>query len=103
FLIIFNIANIHNDPPYWRDFLYLMINAGMVWQLAQIWANKDPIQRAKAAGGAMVIGVFAAIQSLVAFVYYFMARTEMFLSPITQSFAFWCLKPFMGSNGEDAE
>ena len=45
--------------------------------------------RAKAAGGAFFLGVVGLVQSLVAFTYFFMARTEMFLSPVTQSFAYW--------------
>ena len=103
FLIIFNIANIHNDPPYWRAFLFLMIDVGIVWQLALVWQNKDVQQRVKAARGAMVMGILAAIQTLSALAYYYMARTEMFLSPITQSFTYWLFKPLMGGSGEAAE
>jgi hypothetical protein len=88
-LIIVNIANIHNDPPYWRDFLWLMINVGMVLQLMVFAKEKNPITRINNAKGALTMGIFAAIQSLLAFIYFFMAKTDLFLSPITQAFTYW--------------
>ncbi|MBI4533882.1 MAG: hypothetical protein HY711_08025, partial [Candidatus Melainabacteria bacterium] len=103
FLIIFNIANIHNDPPYWRAFFFLMIDAGIVLQLWLIWKKTDLPDRAKSAGAAMIMSTLGALQALTAIVYYFMARTEMFLSPLTQSFAYWLLKPFVGTSGNRAE
>lgn len=92
FLIIFNIANIHNDPPYWRDFLWLMGDVGIIWQLALIWKVKDLKEKAKQAGGALVMGVLAAIQTLTAFVYYYMAKTEMALDPMLHQFAYRCVR-----------
>jgi multisubunit Na+/H+ antiporter MnhG subunit len=74
----------------------LTVNIGMVWQLALIWKNPDAVQRAKAAGGAMIIGVVAFFQAVFALWYYYMAKTEMFLSPILQSFCYWLFRPFMG-------
>lgn len=97
-LIIAGIANIHNDPPYWRCFLFVMVDIGMVWQLALVWATSDLQYRLRSASGAMVMGWLAAVQSLWALWYYFMARTEMFLSPILQSFAYFVFRPFMGGN-----
>jgi quinol-cytochrome oxidoreductase complex cytochrome b subunit len=88
FLIIFNIANIHNDPPYWRDFLWLMGDIGIIWQLALIWKLTDLKERAKQFTGAVVMGVLALIQSLCALAYYFMAKTEMALDPLLHQFAY---------------
>jgi quinol-cytochrome oxidoreductase complex cytochrome b subunit len=102
-LIIANIANIHSDPPPWRDFLYLMVNIGMVWQLALVWTSKDLVLKYKAATGAFVMGVVCLIQTALAIVYYYMALTEMFLSPVTQSFTYWLLRPFMGGSADAAE
>jgi hypothetical protein len=103
YLIIVNIANIHNDPPYWRDALWLTVNLGMIWQLALIWKNPDPIQRAKASFGAALIGVLGAIQGVYALWYYYMAKTEMFLSPILQGFCYWVMRGFMGNSANTAE
>ncbi len=102
-LIIANVANIHSDPPYWRDFLYLMINAGMLLQLLVYWRDRNIAQRARYAFGALVMGIFCLVQSLVALTYYYMARTEMFLSPVTQAFTYWLCRPFMGDNAARAE
>ncbi len=99
-LIIIGIANIHSDPPYWRDFLFLMVNIGMIWQLKLIWDNPDAQARAKAAVGCMIMGVTCAIQTVCAVFFYFMAKTEMFFPPITQAFAYWLAKPFMGQAGD---
>ena len=91
FLIIFNIANIHNDPPYWRDFLWMMGDVGIVWQIALIWKVKDLKDKAKQAGAALMMGILAAIQTLVAFVYYFMAKTEMAMDPMLHQFVYRCV------------
>lgn len=88
FLIIFGIANIHNDPPYWRDFLWLMADAGIVWQLGLAWMTKDVRARLQAAGGAIVMGTLTLIQTILAILYYFMARTELSLDPIGRQFAY---------------
>lgn len=103
YLIIVNIANIHNDPPFWRDSLYLMIDIGLVLQMALIWKETNLVQRAKGAFAAMVMGIVGVVQTLVAFVYFFMARTEMFLSPLTQAWTYGAFRPFMGNNAETAE
>src|SRR5262249_38278377 len=92
FLIIFNIANIHTDPPYWRAFLYLTIDAGVVWQLWLFWNTTDPVQKARQVKQAMVVTVLGFIQTFWAVVYYYMAQTELFLSPVSQSFCYWLLK-----------
>ena len=102
-LIIANIANIHNDPPYWRCFIFLMVDIGMIWQLALIYASSDLQYRIRSAGGAMVMGVLCGIQSVWALWYLCMAKTEMFLSPILQSFVYFLLRPFMGPYAAQAE
>lgn len=94
-LIIVNIANIHNDPPYWRSFLWLLPNLGMLWQLVVYFAEPNPIIKAKFALGAMTMAVVAGIQTVLAVFYYYMALTEMFFSPITQSLTYWMLRPFV--------
>lgn len=103
FLIIFNIANIHNDPPFWRDSLYLMIDIGILLQLALIWKESNLVQRAKGAFAGMVMGIVGAVQTVVAIVYFFMAKTEMFLSPITQAWTYAAFRPFMGNHAQAAE
>lgn len=103
FLIIFGIANIHNDPPYWRSFLYLMVDIGIFLQLALVWTNPDIQQRLKGAQGALVMAIVGGVQSLVGLVYYFMAKTEMFLSPVTQAFAYLFTRPFAGDSAKQAE
>ncbi len=103
FLIIVNIANIHNDPPYWRDFLYLTIDVGIVWQLALMWMESDPIKSAKNIRPAIVLAIVAAIQSFWGWTYYYMARTEMFMSPLSQSFAYMLMRPFVGDSAKKAE
>jgi hypothetical protein len=102
-LIIAGIANIHNDPPYWRDFLFLMVDIGMFWQLALVWSSEDVQYKLRSAGGAVVMGWLCAIQSVWALWYYFMARTEMFLSPILQAFVYFLFRPFMGEYAGTAE
>ncbi len=88
FLIIFNIANIHNDPPYWRDFLWLMCDIGIIWQCCLFLTAADLKQRLKHASGAMVMGVLGAVQTLVAVIYYFMAKTELAMDPMMHQFAY---------------
>lgn len=94
-LIVINIANIHSDPPWWRDGLWLMVNIGVVLQLCVYLAEKDVRQKIAYAKGALTMGIIMVIQSILAFVYYFMARTEMFLSPLTQAWTYMAFRPFM--------
>jgi ubiquinol-cytochrome c reductase cytochrome b subunit/cytochrome b6 len=102
-LIIANIANIHTDPPYWRAFLYLTVDIGILWQLWLIWTNPDTIARAKSALGCAIMMTVGIIQSVVAIVYFFMARTEMFLSPITQGWCYMVTRPVLGDKAEKLE
>lgn len=94
-LIVINIANIHSDPPWWRDGLWLMVNIGVILQLCVYLAEKEVRQKIAYAKGALTMGIIMVIQSILAFVYYFMARTEMFLSPLTQAWTYMTLRPFM--------
>jgi quinol-cytochrome oxidoreductase complex cytochrome b subunit len=103
FLIIFNIANIHNDPPYWRIFLYLMVDAGLLMQMAVMWNNPDLQARVRQANGALIMAGVGVVQTIVGIVYYFMAKTEMFLSPITQAWTYGALRVFLGDNAQKAE
>lgn len=96
-LIIVNIANIHTDPPYWRAFLYLTVDAGIIWQLWLIWTSSDAQWRAKQARPALIMGILGATQAFWGLVYYYMAKTELFLSPITQAFTYWLWRPFIPS------
>ena len=66
FLIIGGIANIHNDPPYWRLFLYGLIDIGVLWQLLLVWQTTDAMQRLKSAKGALIMAALGGIQTLVA-------------------------------------
>lgn len=102
-LIIVNIANIHNDPPYWRDFLYVLPNIGIIWQLILYWQTTNPMEMLKHKAGCVVMGSLAAIQSVLALVFFYMARTDMFFSPLTQSFAYWMCRGFMGGSADKAE
>ena len=102
-LIIVNIANIHTDPPYWRGFLYCMVDIGILWQLFLIWTNPDVQQRAKAATGAFIMTIMGLIQLAVSVCYFYMAKTEMFLGPITQAWAYAAAKPFLGANAQVVE
>lgn len=103
FLIIYNIANIHTDPPYWRDFLFLMVDAGIIWQCWLIWKTDDLKEKAKAYTGAMIMGVLGLLQTITAAWFYFMAKTEMFFSPLSQAFAYWLARPLMGASADAAE
>jgi quinol-cytochrome oxidoreductase complex cytochrome b subunit len=88
YLIIVNIANIHNDPPYWRDFLWLVPDLGIIWQLALVWGMTDIKQKVNAASGCIVMGTLALIQTLLAVVYYFMAKTELAMDPMGHQFVY---------------
>jgi quinol-cytochrome oxidoreductase complex cytochrome b subunit len=96
-LIIVNIANIHNDPPYWRDFLWGLVDIGVLMQLAIFWYEKDLKVKARYATGALTMGIVMVVQGILAFVYYFMAATEMFLSPLTQAWTYMALRVFIPS------
>lgn len=102
-LIIVNIANIHNDPPYWRSIMYGMVDIGLIWQMVLIWQSKDAKEWAKGATPSIVMIIIAALQSALAFTFWFMAKTEMFLSPLTQGWFYWMVRPFMGENAEKVE
>ena len=105
FLIIVNIANIHNDPPYWRLFLYGLIDIGVIWQLVLMWQEKQMPQRLKNAKAAMILAMVGAVQGIVAIAYYYMAKTEMFLSPIGQGWFYrlFCNKITAGDACKKAE
>ncbi|MDR3612277.1 MAG: cytochrome b N-terminal domain-containing protein [Candidatus Obscuribacterales bacterium] len=103
YLIIVNIANIHVDPPYWRDFLWGTIDIGILWQCFLVYTTKDPVQKAKSAMGAVSMAVLAAIQLVLAVMYYYMAKTEMFFSPITQAWTYMAFRPFGAQHFEKAE
>lgn len=103
YLIIVNIANIHTDPPYWRDMLFLMVDIGIFLQLGLMFTTKDPMQRLKNAKGALVMGIVGAIQAVTAVWYYFMARTEIFFDPLLHSFLYWIFRPFGGDGLVKAE
>lgn len=102
--IVEGFANIHTEPPYWRDFLWMMVDVGVVLQLAvYLWGIPDVRQKIALAKGALTMGIVMFIQSVLAFLYYFMARTEMFLSPLTQAWTYWSMRWALGSNAEPAE
>ena len=101
-LIIAGVANIHNDPPYWRSFLFGLIDAGILMQLyVYVQGNKTVHEKALFARGCLTMGIAAAIQTFWAFVYCFMARTEMFLSPLSQAAAYLITKD-LGALGKAA-
>ncbi len=104
-LIIVNIANIHNDPPYWRSFLWGLIDLGILLQLWVYGKDFKTVQeKAVAAKGCIVMGITAAIQTFWAIVYYYMALTEMFFSPLTQAWTYGLCKTLGSiSKGEQAE
>jgi hypothetical protein len=103
YLIIVNIANIHSDPPYWRDFLWLTIDIGVVWQCYLIFTNKDNMQRVKSAKGAAWMVLLSGVEFIWAVMYYFMAKTEMFFSPITQGWTYMFFRPFAGDAAPKVE
>jgi quinol-cytochrome oxidoreductase complex cytochrome b subunit len=92
-LIIAGIANIHNDPPYWRSFLFGLIDLGILAQLI-IYAKgyRSLPEKALAARGCLTMGIAAGIQTFWAAVYYFMARTEIFLGPLSQAWTYMLCK-----------
>ncbi|MBZ0186963.1 MAG: cytochrome b N-terminal domain-containing protein [Candidatus Obscuribacterales bacterium] len=102
-LIIANIANIHEDPPFWRSFLYLTVDIGIVWQLFIILTNKDVKARAKAAVPALIMAAIGISQTFWAWVYFYMAQTEMFLSPLGHGAIYGLCRPFMGDAGPQLE
>jgi quinol-cytochrome oxidoreductase complex cytochrome b subunit len=93
YLIIINVANIHNDPPYWRVFLYGMVDVGVLWQLALMWFEKNPAQRAKNVRPAIIMGSVMLIQSVLTFAYYLQAKTEMFLDPLMHAGVYSVVRP----------
>lgn len=105
FLIIVNIANIHNDPPFWRLFLFGLIDIGVLWQLALMCQETQIPQRLKNARAALILAVVGAVQTIVALGYYFMAKTEMFLSPLGQGLVYrlFCNKLTAGDSAKQAE
>lgn len=102
-LIIVNIANIHSDPPWWRSFLFGLIDVGIIMQLMVYLKDFKTVQeKAVAVKGALVMGIVAGIQTFWAIVYYFMALTEMFMGPITQAWTYMLVKG-LGGLGKAAE
>lgn len=83
-LIIVNIANIHEDPPWWRAFLYLTVDIGLLWQMVLIWGSKDAKEWAKGVRPALIMASVGAIQTFLSICYWFMAKTEIFFSPLSQ-------------------
>jgi quinol-cytochrome oxidoreductase complex cytochrome b subunit len=103
YLIIINVANIHNDPPFWRSLSYLAIDAGIIWQLVMIWQSKDAKEWAKGVRPSVVMFVLGAIQTVLAVLYYYMAKTEMFMSPLTQAFTYLAFRPFWANKADELE
>lgn len=95
YLIIVNIANIHYDPPYWRDFLWLPANVGVVWQCMQFLKATDVKERLKNASGAIVMGWVCLVQGALAIVYYFMAKTELAMDPMAHQFVYQLVRGFI--------
>ncbi|MBX9667523.1 MAG: cytochrome b N-terminal domain-containing protein [Candidatus Obscuribacterales bacterium] len=103
YLIIINVANIHNDPPFWRSASYLAIDAGILWQLVLIFKSKDAKEWAKGIRPSIVMAVIGALQTILAVAYYYMARTEMFLSPLTQAFTYAAFRGFWSNDAQKLE
>ncbi len=103
FLIIVGIANIHNDPPYWRLFFYGTIDIGIIWQLALIWLNKDVRERVKATQGAFILGVVGAVQTILGWTFYYMARTEIFMDPMWHQFVYRLMRNTFLQQAEQVE
>ena len=102
-LIIVNIANIHNDPPYWRSFLWGLIDVGILMQLFVYTKGFKTVQeKAVAVKGCIAMGVLAAIQTFWAVVYYFMALTEMFFDPLLHVTGYGLVKALGGLAQADA-
>jgi quinol-cytochrome oxidoreductase complex cytochrome b subunit len=102
-LIIVNIANIHTDPPIWRSSLYLMINIGVIWQTVLILKNKNLLEKAKMVRPCVIMAVISLIQTFFAGVYFYMAKTEMFIDPLGHGALYSMARPFMGKTAEEAE
>lgn len=102
-LIVINIANIHSDPPWWRDGLWMLVDVGVVLQLLIYLSTTDVRQKIMMAKGALTMGIVMVVQAVLAFLYYFMAITEMFLSPLTQAWTYMFFRPFMGDTANKAE
>lgn len=102
-LIIINIANIHDDPPWWRASMYYLVDAGILWQIWYIWQESDLKKKAKFTTGCLTMGFISFIQVIWAVWYYYMAKTEMFLSPLLHAFTYMACKPFIGANAATAE
>lgn len=97
YLIIVNIANIHTDPPYWRDGLFLLIDVGIGLQLALMFMETDVQKRLKNAKGALVMAALGAVQTITGIWFYFMAKTEIFFDPLLHS---WVYSMFRGFGGD---
>lgn len=103
FLIIANIANIHNDPPYWRLFFYATIDIGILWQLGLIWMNPDALQRVKQANAALILGIVGLVQTVLAWIFYYMAQTEIFMDPMWHNFVYSLFRGVMGDTANKVE
>lgn len=102
-LIIINVANIHTDPPIWRSSLYLMINVGVMWQAYLIIKNKNLAEKARLVKACAIMAIVSLIQTFFAGVYFFMAKTEMFIDPLGHGALYAMARPFMGKSAEEAE
>lgn len=102
-LIIANIANIHSDPPFWRAFMYLLIDVGIIWQLVLLWQQSDMKEKAKGVSACVVMGLIGATQAFWGWVFYYMAKTEMFMSPLSQAGTYLLCRPFMGKDAQATE
>ena len=102
-LIIVNIANIHTDPPYWRSFLYLTIDIGIIWQLYLISTNKDLKWKAKQTVACAIMLGLALVQCFWSWVYDYMAKTEMFIDPLGHAALYSLGRGAMGDSAEKVE
>ncbi|MCW5822548.1 MAG: cytochrome bc complex cytochrome b subunit [Cyanobacteria bacterium TGS_CYA1] len=102
-LIIANIANIHSDPPFWRAFMYLLIDVGIIWQLVLLWQQSDMKEKAKGVVPCVIMALIGATQAFWGWVFYYMARTEMFMSPLSQAATYLLCRPFMGADAQKTE
>jgi quinol-cytochrome oxidoreductase complex cytochrome b subunit len=95
YLIIINVANIHTDPPYWRSFLYLTIDVGVVWQCYLTLKSADIKWKSKQFVGCMVMAALCFVQTFWAWAYYYMAKTEMFIDPMGHALLYSFGRPFV--------
>lgn len=102
-LIIINVANIHTDPPYWRSFLYLTVDAGIVWQLYLISKNTDLKAKAKQGVACGIMLAICLTQTFWAWVYDYMAKTEMFIDPLGHAALYGLGRASMGANADKIE